>query len=334
MPFRKNEAPLVAAGTLRCIICYALGVALLTSPQQVLRAQSESSPSQADQPYVLHQRVEEVLLYCTVVDHKGELVTDLTRQAFSVLEDKKSVPVTHFARQDVPVSLALILDDSGSMKGKRSAVQAAALTLIKASNPDDETSVTNFADKSYIDQELTGDVTQLSTALAKSTTISGGTALFDTVISGADHLSTSAHRSKQVIVVVTDGNDNASEADLTAAIRRVQRTDGPVIYAIGLLYDIPGSQERRARKELLSLAEETGGIAFFSSSVGEVDQIAAQVARDIRNQYTIAFHPSANEADGTYHSVAVAASASGRRGLTVRTRKGYLRTIASQAPTK
>ena len=311
--------------------CCAAGVALaMALSQQVIRAQSGNSPSKTEQPYVLHQRVEEVLLYCAVIDHKGELVTDLTQSAFSVLEDKRPVPVTHFARQDVPVSVALILDDSGSMKEKRSAVQDAALTLIKASNPEDETSVTNFADKSYVDQKLTGDVRQLSKALGQSTTIPGGTALFDTVISGADHLSKSAHRSKQVIVVVTDGNDNASEADLTAAIHRVQRTDGPGIYAIGLLYDIPGSQERRARKELLSLAEETGGIAFFPSSVGEVDRIAAEVARDIRNQYTIAFHPSANEADGTYHSVLVTAAASGHHGLTVRTRKGYLRIAASK----
>jgi Ca-activated chloride channel family protein len=295
-------------------------------------SQNSNGTESNGQTYIIHQRVEEVLLYCTVIGHKGELVIDLDRSAFKVLEDKKPATITHFARKDVPVSLALMLDDSGSMKEKRTAVQGAALTLIKASNPEDETSVTNFADKAYVDQELTGDVTQLADALGKNKTISGGTALFDTVIAGADHLATTAHRSKQVIVIVTDGNDNASEADLAAAIRRVQHADGPVIYAIGLLYDVPSSQERRAHKELLSLAEETGGIAFFPSSVSEVDRIAAEVARDIRNQYAIAFRPAANAASGSYHSVAVTASAASHSGLTVRTRKGYLRTTAEQSP--
>jgi Ca-activated chloride channel family protein len=315
----------------RCALTVALTVMLSA---HLVQAQNASGTSPSDQTYVLHQRVEEVLLYCTVIDHKGQLVTDLERPAFTVLEDRKPVTVTHFARKDVPVSLALILDDSGSMKEKRTAVQNAALTIIKASNPEDETSVTNFADKPYLDQELTGDVSQLAKALGASSTISGGTALFDTVISGADHLAATAHRSKQVIVVVTDGNDNASEAALTAAIRRVQRADGPVIYAIGLLYDAPGAQERRAHKELPSLAEETGGIAFFPSSVSEVDRIAAEVARDIRNQYTIAFRPADNAAKDSYHTIAVTTTGLGLHGLTVRTRKGYLRGSAEPTPKK
>lgn len=308
--------------------CTMLLVLAIVPPARGSQAQEASRSSRDDQTYVLHQRVEEVLLYCTVLDHKGQLVTDLERAAFTVTEDRKSVPVVHFAHKDVPVSLALILDASGSMKEKRPAVQEAALTLIKASNPEDETSITNFADKPYLDQELTGSVARLEAALKSSSTISGGTAVFDTVISGADHLASSAQRSKQVIVVVTDGNDNASEADLAAAIRRVQRADGPVIYTIGLLYDLPADQAKRAHKELLSLAEETGGIAFFPASVNEVQRIAAEVARDIRNQYSIAFRPAANAGNDTYHTVAVSAAGAGQHGLTVRTRKGYLRTSA------
>lgn len=153
--------------------------------------------------------------------------------------------------------------------------------------------------------------------------------MFDTVIAAADHLSTNAHRKKQVIVVITDGKDNASEADLDGAIRRVQRADGPVIYAIGLLYDLPGSQERHSRKELSSLASQTGGVAFFPSSAQEADRVAEDVANDIRHQYAIAFHPSPS-AVGSYHTILVQASARGLGRLTVRTRKGYLRTESAQ----
>lgn len=291
-----------------------------------LCAQTASSPP-GQSTYVIHQRVEEVLLYCTVTDRKGELVTDLPRTAFAVSEDKHPVVISHFSQEDVPVSLPLILDGSGSMKTKRSAVQGAALDLIKASNPEDETSITNFADAAYLDQELTNDVTKLQTALNGAKTVSGGTALFDTVTSAADHLSRNAHHSKQVMVVITDGNDNASASNLAATIRRVQRTDGPAIYAIGLLYDVPGSDASRARKELIALAEQTGGLCFFPSSLDDVDKIAMQVAKDIRNQYTLAFHPLDSTTKDDYHTVLVRASAAGARGLTVRTRAGFKRSV-------
>ncbi|WP_263385922.1 VWA domain-containing protein [Granulicella arctica] len=279
--------------------------------------------------YLLHQNVEEVLLYCTVLDHQGNLVTDLERSAFKVAEDKASVAITHFDHRDVPVSLALVLDGSGSMKEKRSAVQAAAVDLIKASNPDDETSVTNFADTSYLDQDFTSDLPRLQSALGQSKTVSGGTALFDTVISAANHLAEASHRNKEVIVVVTDGRDNASAADLSSAIRRVQTANGPVIYSIGLLYDLPGSDARRARHDLQALSDETGGIAFFPASVQEVDRIAAEVSKDIRNQYTIGYRPPSNTSSDGYRTIAVQAASSSHRDLVVRTRKGYLRTKAS-----
>jgi VWFA-related protein len=283
-------------------------------------------PSGADRPgFTLHENVQEVLLYCTVLDHKGNLVTDLNRSEFKVFEDKVPAIITHFTNKDVPVSLALVLDDSGSMKEQRAAVQSAAVDLIKASNPEDEASLTNFADTAYLDQDFTSNLSKLQAALMKSQTVSGGTALFDTVIDAANHLAEAAHHSKQVIVVVTDGRDNASAADLSAAIRRVQTANGPVIYTIGLLYDVPGGEARSARHDLQALSDQTGGLAFFPGSVGQVDRIAAEVAKDIRNQYTIAYRPPTNASGGEYRTILVEASAPGRGKVLVRTRKGYLR---------
>lgn len=171
---------------------------------------------------MLHQRVEEVLLYCTVLDHRGQLVNDLEGPAFTVLEDKKPVAVTHFARKDVPVSLALILDDSGSMKEKRTAVQNAALTLIKAPSLGRR----NFRDE-LCRQTLSRPGTHWRRVKARAGAQGdfndfGRNSTLRHGHIGADHLAASAHRSKQVIVLVTDGNDNASEADLIAAIRRVR----------------------------------------------------------------------------------------------------------------
>jgi Ca-activated chloride channel homolog len=257
---------------------------------------------------------------------QGSLVTDLNLSAFRVIENKLPAGINHFSDKDVPVSLALVLDDSGSMKEKRPAVQSAAMDLIKASNPEDETSITNFAETSYLDQGFTRDLAKLQVALAQSNTVSGGTALFDTLIGAANHLAEASHHSKQVIVVVTDGRDNASAADLPAAIRRVQTANGPVIYTIGLLYDVPSSDARRARQDLQSLSDETGGLAFFPGSVNDVDKIAEEVAKDIRSQYTIAYRPPSISSTEGYRTILVNASSSTRGKLVVRTRKGYLRT--------
>ena len=309
-------------------ICCGLLVASANSLAAIRTAHPQESPVKNDNDsstFVIQQKVEEVLLYCSVLDHQGNQVLDLDRSAFKVFEDKAPVTITHFDHNDVPVSLSLVLDDSSSMKEKRLEVQAAAADLIRASNPLDETSLTNFADAAYLDQDFTNNFAKLEVALAQSKTVSGGTALFDTIISTADHLSHDAHHGKQVIVVVTDGRDNASAADLAATIRRVQTANGPAIYSIGLLYDVPGLEARRARHDLAALSDETGGIAFFPDSVDDVDRISIQVAKDIRNQYTIAYRPPVASRSAGYRTITVAASSSSHGKLAVRTRKGYLR---------
>lgn len=282
-------------------------------------------PAPDKQPFVLHSTVQEVLLYCAVLDHSSHLVLNLNRNNFAVKENGHPATILHFDHKDVPISLTLALDDSASMREKRSTVGSAALELVRASNPEDETAVMNFADTSYLDQDFTTDAGRLRSALEQSKTVSGGTAMFDAVIAAAAHLTATAHHSKQVIVVVTDGQDNASANDLLAAIRRVQAANGPVIYSIGLLYDVPGAEARLARHDLQALSDETGGLAFFPASVGEVDRIAAEVAHDIRSQYTVGYRPPADAGGGMYRTIAVTAADPQHGKLTVRTRRGYVR---------
>lgn len=276
--------------------------------------------------YVLHQSVEEVLLYCTVLDGRGHMVSDLKKQNFTVRDSKVRVPLTSFRYQDDPVSLGLIIDASASMRSKRDSVNAAALALVRASNPKDETFILNFSEQSYLDQDFTGDLEKLRGGLDKSNVAGGGTALYDTLISAVDHLSRGAKHSKQAVVVITDGKDNASTATLEQAIQRVQQTNGPVVYTIGLLYDSGGRDTRQARHALEALAEKTGGISFFPRSLDEVAPIADEVAHDIRSQYRISFRPPLSFSANTYHPITVEASTPGRGKLRVRTRKGYLRT--------
>ena len=302
-------------------------VATLISSALSVVAQSSTSAMQSQQPkpgpssaYTLHVDAEEVVLNCTVLDNKGELVNDLTRSDFKVFEDKTLQTVISLQHQDTPVSIGLVVDNSGSMSSKRAAVASATLDLVKASNPQDETFVINFSDQAYLDQDFTSDLDKLQNGLSHLS-LSGGTALYDTVVTAADKMERSALRPRKVLIVITDGDDNASKLTLENAIHRVQDTQGPIIYSIGLMFG--GGEPRHVRHDLKLLSSETGGIAFFPGSLKDIDSVAAEVARDIRNQYAIAYH-SPQAAVGGYHTVKVEAHAEGHSKLTVYTRSGYL----------
>jgi len=272
--------------------------------------------------FVLHQDVEEVVLNATVLDGT-RLVQDLKKENFTVYEDGVKQNIISFQHTDLPVSIALVVDNSGSMSKKRPAVNKSALDLIEASNPQDEAFVVNFSDEAFIDQEFTSDVHKLRDGLSHIES-RGGTALYDAVVASADKLAADAKRPKQVLVLITDGEDNASTLNLEQTIRRVQQLSGPVIYSVGLLFgdEMSHSEVRHARRALEMLSTETGGIAYFPKSVEQVDQIAAEVARDIRSQYTIGYHSTKPTTDTSFRRVQVVAEEKGNK-LNVRTRTGY-----------
>lgn len=285
------------------------------------------------QGFVLRADVDEVLLNCTVVDAQGHLVTDLDHSSFRVFEDGVPQTISSFAHHDVPVSLGILVDNSGSMRDKRGAVKDAALHLVKASNPADSAFVVNFADEAYIDQDFTSDIGQLERGLSRIDA-RGGTALYDAVVASANEMSRHAKQPKQVLLIITDGGDNASRLSLQQAIRRVQALEGPVVYTVGLLYDDVSKEEAaRARHDLEALALETGGVAYFPGSLQEVDEIAGQVARDVRNQYTLGYHSTKPASLGGYRTVHVDAVRGKQRNLVVRTRKGYIPKSAQQPQT-
>jgi VWFA-related protein len=282
--------------------------------------------------YTMHTEVDEVLLNCTVIDEKGRPVTDLGRGDFSIWEDGAPQETTSFQHQDLPVSIGILVDNSGSMRDKRAAVKAAALNLYKASNSQDAAFVVNFSERAFLDQGFTSDINALDRGLSHVDS-TGTTALYDAVAASADELSKHAKQPKQVLLIITDGADNASRLSLEQAIRRVQNLGGPVVYTIGLLFGADKDESLRARSALESLSQETGGIAYFPNSLGDVDQIAAEVARDIRNQYTVGYHSSKAASLGGYRTVHVEARASGRGKLIVRTRRGYYAKTAQQTQT-
>lgn len=282
--------------------------------------------------YTLTRTVDEVVLNISVFDEDRHLINDLNKDDFKVWEDGTPQTIAAFQHQDLPVAMGILIDNSGSMRDKRAAVNAAALDLVKASNPDDEAFVVNFSDEAYIDQDFTSNINQLRDGLSHIDS-RGGTALYDAVVASADHLAKGAKRPKQVLLVITDGEDNASSQTLEETIHRVQDLEGPVVYSIGLMFgaDTDPRESHRAKRALQLLSDETGGLAFFPKSLLEVDTIAAEVAQDIRSQYTIAYHSTKAMTEPGYRTVKVEARASGHGKLVVRTKSGYYPKQSAQA---
>jgi Ca-activated chloride channel homolog len=264
-----------------------------------------------------------VVLHTSVVDDRGKFADGLQADNFRVFEDKVEQKLATFKREDVPVAMGLVIDNSGSMRDKRPRVNEAALTLVEASNPQDEAFVVNFNDDFYLDldKDFTSSIPELKEALERIDS-RGSTALFDAIIGSLDHLK-KASKDKRVLLVVTDGEDNSSHNSLEKTIREIQKTD-TVIYTIGLLGDEKRKERNSAMRALKHIAEASGGLAFFPESVDDVHTICEQVAHDIRNQYTLAYYPSNTKKDGTFRAVSVQViPPRGRGKLVARTRNGY-----------
>jgi VWFA-related protein len=270
--------------------------------------------------FVIRKDVDEVLLHATVVDDKQRIVTDLDKNAFTVLEDGKPQAIISFRHEDIPVAMGIVIDNSGSMREKRAKVNQAALNLVRSSNPQDEVFVVNFNDEYYLDQDFTNDLLKLKEALEKIDA-KGGTALYEAVVASAEHLKRNARLERKVLFVVTDGEDNASRETLEQAVKQLQEENGPSVYAIGILGD--EEHPKRAKRALEIIAQRTGGLTFFPKTLDEVDEISRQVAHDIRNQYTIGYKATNPRSSGGFRQIRVEAKAKGHSKMVVRTKSGY-----------
>jgi len=283
--------------------------------------------ARAQQAPAFHTGTRLVVLQATVKNARGELVTNLDQGAFTVYENGKPQPITVFRRDDVPVSLGLLIDNSGSMRTLRGKVEAAALAFARACNPQDEFFVVNFADAPRLDVPLTGDVRTLEAGIARVDAI-GGTAMHDALELAQGYTREHASRDRKALLLITDGNDNASLTSLDRVEADAQRAD-IVIDAIGLLHDAGSSTAKHARHELDRLTTETGGVVYYPATIDDIGPVVLDLARQIRTQYTIGYTPVNQALDGTYRSIRLTARAGEK--LEVRTRPGYR---ASPAPAR
>jgi Ca-activated chloride channel homolog len=304
---------------------------LLIMPPGNLRSQKYAmSPNSQTEQFTIAVKVGMVVLHATVLDAKGTLVSGLDKEDFQVFEDGAPQQIDSFTHEDIPVTVGLVVDNSGSMGPKRTEVIMAALAFARSSNPQDQMFVVNFNEKVSFglpdDLLFTDEAAQLRAAMSRIAA-DGRTALYDAVAAALEHLK-KGDRDKKVLIVISDGGDNASQHKL-AQIMALARQSDAIIYTIGIFDEEDPDQDPGALRQL---AKATGGQAFFPQSLKAVVPTCEQIAHDIRNQYTISYLPANGKQDGTYRSIQVKAGAPGRGRLSVRTRTGYFAPRNPQPP--
>jgi VWFA-related protein len=263
-----------------------------------------------------------VVLHATVRNQKGGFVSGLHQENFHVFEDGQPQTTRFFQHEDVPVAVGLVVDNSGSMSSKRKDVTAAALAFVRSSNPHDQMFIVNFNEHVSFglpNTELfSASSAELETAL-NGVPASGKTALYDAILAGLDHLK-KATLDKKVLIVVSDGGDNASHHTLAQVLEAAGRSD-TIVYTIGLFDEYDEDSNPGVLKKI---ARVTGGEAFLPKETPAVVDICERIAIDIRNQYTIGYVPSNRTFNNTYRMIRLVAKGPHGQKYLVRTREGYI----------
>ena len=305
---------------------------LLMVPPSVIRPH-EDPPAQLrqDEPSTIRVNVDVVVLHASTRTRKGVLVSGLDKKDFQVYEDGVLQEIKSFSHDDIPVTVGLVVDSSGSMRPKHAEVIAAALAFVRSSHPDDQMFVVTFNENVSFglpgNTPFTDQAAQLQVALSRILP-NGKTALYDAVAAALQHLR-KGKRDKRVLIVVSDGADNSSQHQLEQIMTMAGQSDA-IIYTIGLFEQDDPDKNPGVLKRL---ARATGGEAFLPESVKEVVPVFERIAQDIRNQYTITYTPANRRQDGTYRAIRVNAAAPGQGRISVRTRSGYYAPLRPQPAT-
>jgi Ca-activated chloride channel homolog len=317
MRMRSIQIGTAASSTAACFVTIISLVILIA----VARGQEATAITPSDAGYRIKVSVDEVLLHATVRTRGGTPVAGLNKDNFQVFEDRVPQTIKHFSHEDIPVTVGLVIDNSGSMRPKRAEVIAAALAFAGSSNPQDQMFVVNFNEHVSFGLPPSVLFTDQSDQLkaAMSTVIANGeTALYDAVAIALERLK-KGNRDKKVLIVVSDGADNASAHTKAQMLALATQSDA-IIYALGI-YD-PDDPDKSPHV-LSELAKASGGEAFFPELLRDVTPICERIAREIRNQYTISYVPTNQKQDGKYRAIQVHAGSSKSGRLRVTTRLGY-----------
>jgi VWFA-related protein len=267
---------------------------------------------------------ELVVLHVLVTDRSGGYVSGLPADAFHLFDEARPQTPKFFLNEDAPVTVGLIIDSSGSMGHARDRVIAASQEFVQSSNPEDDVFGLVFNDEVqpvFGGYKFTSDPIVLGSALAKAFQPIGRTALYDAVVSGLNYSEHGMH-DRRVLVVLSDGGDNASESSLKDVVTSVEASNA-VIYTVALTD--PNDPDSNPKK-LKQLAEISGGEAFEPNDVTEVRSVFQKIARDVRHMYTIGFEPTNSAYHAGFHRLHIEVKAPDGRKLNVKSRSGYLKT--------
>ncbi len=287
------------------------------------------APEERRKGYTIGVNVDLVMVHTTVLDKNGHFVSGLKKDSFKLFEDGVAQNISTFSQEDVPISMGIIIDTSGSMRNKIDLVNKAALAFIRASNPDDEVFLIGFNDQVELLEDYTNDIDAITDAL-DNTVVTGGTALYDAIYLGVQKAQKGT-KPKKAVVVITDGEDRDSYYKLDELVAKVQESDVQ-IYCVGFLNPVPEkglfghwskSVPERAHDALLRISDETGGKAYFPQKIPEIHTIVSEIAHELRNQYSIGYLSSNTARDGSYRKIKIALDPSLAASDHVRYRRGY-----------
>jgi len=297
-------------------------VLLLVGALSVWAAQQKSAETKG-RDYTLSVDVDLVVFNATALDSKGRPVKGLSKDNFRLFEDDREQQIKFVRPEDVPATVGLVIDNSGSMRQKKSDVIEAALAFVESSNPQDEIFIVNFNERVSMGLPegllFTNDVDQLRNALARIHT-DGKTALYDAIGVALKHLDSGTYQRK-ALVVLSDGGDNASASTLSDVLKMSEQSSA-TIYAVGIFG--PDDKDKNP-KVLRQLAQLSGGETYLPQRLDELNDIWRRIAGGIRNQYIIGYVSTNLKHDGTFRNVKVYATSQDGKPLRVRARRGYAR---------
>jgi len=318
----------ILTGTV-CLLTLTLALSAQNTPRLQETPGAPANKSQDDTPFKLTVDTRLVQIPVSVTTRDGKTLDNLPQSSFQIFEDNVQQEITLFKHEDVPLSLGLVIDNSGSMRNKRQRVNSAALTFVRESNSDDETFIVDFDDEAILRQQFTGSMADLVDALSDINT-QGETAMNDAIYVSLDYMKKGS-RDKKALLVISDGEDNKSKYGINKLMEHIRISKDVTIYAIGLLEEndergglFSKAPSKRAKEDLTKIAAMTGGEAYFPKTIDEVAEICRKIARDLRNQYTIGYSPKNTKNDGGDRAIRVnVIPPAGASKINIRARSGY-----------
>lgn len=283
-----------------------------------------------DKTPVFRAEVNQVIVYTSVYDSNSQLVSGLAKEDFLVYEDKVEQEIVSFSQTDIPSSIGIVLDSSGSMRNKIGKVEQALDLFLSFDNSQNELFLIRFDDEVELEEDFTRDVEDIRYAIS-NVIVKGGTALYDAIHLSAEKVE-EGNEPRKILLVFTDGEDKDSYYELEELIDKVEETDC-IIFIVAFLdeelsedkgfFGIFKSKKQEVRDKIASITDSTGGKAFFPREIGELGPIFQQIGVELKNQYRISYIPTNNAKDGAWRRIDVRIKNAEARGLKVRAKKGY-----------